>query len=553
MTVRRSFLKKSAGIACSIALPSIVGQTARAATSTAAEKPDLSAVTVSTPSGKVRGLKSGAVLSFKGIPYAKPPIGSLRFRPSEAALPWRGELDAFTFGNGPIQPVRVFPSNGKTLFGNAPLDEDCLTVNVWRPEAPGPHPVFVWIYGGSNISGTSSQPVYDGTAFAKANVVCVTLNYRVGALGYLELGRLLGQDFYGSGNNAQRDQILALQWVQRHIASFGGDPSRVTIAGESAGAKSVCTLLAMPASRGLFQSAIVESGGGLTVHDIDSANEVASLYLSKLRTLGVTASSLQSAPSRTLLQTQNETVLAYSRAFAFRSVVDKAFLPEVPLDAIKKGAARDVRLLIGTNRDEAIAFFPMNLVEEGRRNANATAPFASNQLAQLTPAQMSIADEKYKDRFPQKSAFERRIALLTDEEYRIPSIRVADAHARAGGDTWSYLFVRPLDRGPYANYVPHGSELPLVWNNYSDPFTQMYYSAENPPVNVGRAFHEAWVAFVHGEAPKSSVLPTWPQYKVGTDTTDSTPGMRETMLISDNAVLAQDPYGEERKLWDGLL
>ncbi|WP_157685675.1 carboxylesterase/lipase family protein [Robbsia andropogonis] len=428
MKGRRAFLQHSAALTAVASWPFLAHAAPRRAPS------PREAVSLKTPAGPLRGMRQDGVDVYKGIPYAQPPVGELRFKPP-LPLPspgWDDTWNAFAFGPAPIQAVRKLPGSDQSLLGDVPLDEDCLRLNVWAPVDPGTHPVFVWIYGGSNIAGAASQPLYDGTHFAEQGIVCVTLNYRVGALGFLELGSVLGDAYRGSGNNANRDQLMALQWVRQNIAAFGGDPARVTLAGESAGGKAVAALMAMPASAGLFQSAIIESGGGQTVHDLPEADRVTGIFLQALDKQGLKKEDLLSASTAQILQAQAATIANYQRAFAFRSVVDGAMLMARPQDAIAKGASNQVRLLIGSNRDESLVFFSPESVAAGRKDPSVAAPFLPRELAQLRVADMEKASARYQQTFSSLSAFDRRIRLLTAEEYWVPTVRLADAHALAG-------------------------------------------------------------------------------------------------------------------------
>ncbi|WP_347557129.1 carboxylesterase family protein [Robbsia sp. KACC 23696] len=571
MKGRRAFLQHSAALAGAFSMPMLAHAAARRAA------PPQEAVSLQTPAGPMRGMRQGGVDAYKGIPYAQPPVGALRFKPP-VPLPspgWDDTWNGFDFGPAPVQSPRKLPGADQSILGDVPISEDCLRLNVWAPVEPGPHPVFVWIYGGSNIAGASSQAIYDGTHFAEQGIVCVTLNYRVGALGFLELGSVLGDAYRGSGNNANRDQLLALQWVRNNIAAFGGDPARVTLAGESAGGKSVAALMAMPASAGLFQSAIIESGGGQTVHDLPEADRVAGLFLQALGTQGLKKEDLLTASPDKILQAQAATIASYQRAFAFRSVVDGTLLSARPQDAIAKGASNQVRLLIGSNHDESMIFFSPDALAAGRQDPSAAAPFASRELAQLHVVDMEKMTRRYQQTFSSTSAFDRRIAMLTAEEYWVPTVRLADAHALAGGDTWSYRFERPLAFGPFQGYTVHGSELPLVWGNLNDPFTQMFYKGNAPMPPIGRAMQDAWVAFIKGGEPASRLLPRWLPYSpepqklrpallVDRDPAaharsrskqDDDAGVqpRETMLLRDKPELASNPSGDALALWDNVL
>lgn len=507
----------------------------------------LRAVTIDAPCGPVRGAAKAGVRSFKGIPYAQPPVGALRFRAPQALPPATQALNAFAFGAAPMQPDRVQAGTGRHFIGDVTAAEDCLYLNVWAPESPGPHPVFVWIYGGSNIYGATSQPLYDGSSFARNGVVCVTIGYRLGAFGFLELGELLGKDYEGSGNNALRDQVMGLQWVQQNIAAFGGDPKRVTLGGESAGAKNVSALLAAPAARGLFQQAIVQSGGGLTTHSKAAAGEVAGLFLSALQKArpGTARDSLINASAEQLLWAQNDTVARFPRNFAFRSVVDGNYLPQSPQQMVAAGASREVALLIGSNRDEALLFFAPAVLAAGRRDPSSSAPLALRELAQLDLPTMAVAEQRYRQLLPQQNAFERRVRLLTAEEYWIPTLRLAQAHAAAGGSTFMYRFDVSAKQGPFAGYAVHASEQPFTWHNFTEPFLEMLYGKSQIAPPFAATVHASWVQFIRTGTPASSHLPAWPRYALG---------RRATMLLNDSGcVLADDPAGAERALWDGLL
>ena len=235
-------------------------------------------VVVETRYGPIQGMQEGPLQVFRGIPFAKPPIGPLRLRPPEPPEPWSGIRDATAFGPSPMQASSPFIRITST-------SEDCLYLNVWTPRADDARrPVMVYIYGGRFISGSASEPQYNGSAFAQdGDLVVVTLNYRLGALGFLYLGDLLGEDYADSGNCGLLDIIAALQWVREHIADFGGDPSQVTIMGQSSGAMCVATLLAMPAVRGLFGRALLESGAGQTTRDTKTATRTTRRFLSMLK------------------------------------------------------------------------------------------------------------------------------------------------------------------------------------------------------------------------------------------------------------------------------
>jgi len=490
-------------------------------------------VEIDTPSGRMRGEDHDVYRVFRGIPYAQPPIGPLRFRPPVAAAPWQGVRPALQFGPAPIQPVVSLRGYPGPLVTQA-IDEDCLYLNVWTPAASGPHPVMVWIYGGSNVLGATSQPQYSGASFARDGVVCVTIGYRVGALGFTELGGLLGPAFAGSGNNALRDLLLGLQWVHANIAAFGGDPARVTLAGESAGGKNVCSLLATPAAAGLFRAAIVESGGAQTAHTIAAAEEVATQFAAALGKADTLAEMLLTRPAHELLEAELKLIAGYPYAFPYRCVVDGVLLPEIPLQAIRAGAAARVPLLVGNNRNDSVLFRP---ADPGHR------AIAPRELAQLDPAVMAAVAARYRERFPQMSDIDLRGKLVTAEEYWIPSVRIAEAHAASGGRTFMYRFDRTPTRGPWEGLAVHTSELPFVWDNFDDPaMCPAGMGAREQP--LATTMHATWVRFVQTGTPAATDLPDWTPYEAS---------RRATMVFDETGHIHEDPSGDERTLWDGVL
>ena len=211
---------------------------------------------------------------FRGVPFAEPPVGPLRFRPPVASKPWSGERDATKFSASAMQ------WRESTSFGEQPFvhSEDCLYLNIWAPEGKGPFPVFVWIHGGGYISGHAFGPIHDGSEFARQGIISVTLPYRLGVLGFLDVSPLLGPEYAGSANNALRDLMTALEWIQKNISAFNGDPDRVTIGGESAGAKVTDILMGVPAAQPLFHQMISESGGAERVWSKTAAAAVSRGY-----------------------------------------------------------------------------------------------------------------------------------------------------------------------------------------------------------------------------------------------------------------------------------
>jgi len=508
-------------------------------------------VQINALSGPVRGTLTATARVFKGIPYAQPPLGSLRFRPPQPLRPVLSTRDADAFAAAPMQSRPAMRDGEPSMLGEVAMSEDCLYLNIWSPTTPGSYPVLVWLHGGSNISGATSQPIYDGAAFARDGVVCVTVGYRLGVFGFLECGEIVGEGYTGSGNNAIRDQILALQWVRDNIAAFGGDPARVTLGGESAGAKNVAALIASPYAKGLFQSAVLQRGGGETVHNLSEARVVARDFVAAFarRYPDVPIARWRDSPAEQLLAVQADVVAGYPRAFPFRSVVDGDVLPFSPLEAVKRGAAASLRLLMGWNRDESVLFASPMMHARLLRRPHADFPITPVEIAHsdLETVQRALLAEAERD--PHATPFQRRVRALTAEAYSLPTLAFAEAQAHAGGVAYLYRFDQVQSSGPFAGYAPHSSELPLTWDQYGDPFFAALFPAiARPSVDM----HATWLAFIQAGVPDPSRASSeadplyWPPYALNDN------AARQVLRIGLQTVLLSDPGAELRAIW-GVL
>ena len=473
------------------------------------------------PQGLLRGRRMDGVDRFLGIPFAAPPVGPLRFRPPQPTVSWQGVRTADGFAPAPMQaPAQPTPYDPHPPA----LAEDCLYLNVWAPEAPGPHPVYVWVHGGGNVAGASSMPVFDGSAFARAGVVCVTLTYRVGSFGFLELGELLGADYAGSGNNGLRDLIAGLAWVRDAIADFGGDPDRVTLGGQSAGAKNVVALMTIPKAQRLFRRAIVESGGGHTTSTLHAAHDLARRIAASAGLSDPAA--LLSLPAADLVAAQMRMSPLYPRKYPFRAVLDGNLLAAVPTDAIAAGRARAIPMLIGTTRDEN-AFFGPAKTPDGH--------VEQREIANMALADFDAVLARYPAAFPSLDRAAQRYHALTAEEYGIPTLRLARAHAAAGGATWLYRFDLAPESGPHRDLAVHGSELALVWDRLADPVSAMLGPTGPDAARVAIRMHAAWVDFIKGHAPDA-----WPQFH---------PARPATMIFDRTPHVDHDVDPVGRSLW----
>lgn len=503
-------------------------------------------VLVSTTHGTLRGTTDGSVARFLGVPFAAAPVGDLRFRPPAPFPAWDGARDAVE--TGPVCPQN--PSLMDALFGGEAeqWDEDCLFLNVWTPSAlpdpATPLPVMVWIHGGGFEMGSGSSPLYNGTHFAASGVVLVTLNYRLGALGFLELG---GVDpaYTGSGNVGLLDQIAALEWVRDNIANFGGDPSNVTVFGQSAGAMSVSLLLSMPRARGLFQKAIAQSGAAEAARTIDDANADAQEFFE----LGgwSTVDDVRSAPVGALLaahQAMAGARFADPEAFmhragnplaflSFRPVADGRDVPLHPLAEIAAGAAQGVSLLCGTTSEEWKLFAMMT-------PPAADEPGLRQRLAAVTPdPDATIA--AYRLEHPEASLGDLEGAVLTDLVFRMPANRLIDAQ-RTHAPTFQYLWAWRSNALGGMIGAAHAIEIPFVFDLVEDHRLHVFVGPDAPGT-LAACTNAAWIAFAATGRPAADGLPSWPA--IGDEE-------RPVMILDETAELAADPGGSTRAFWAAL-
>lgn len=487
----------------------------------------MSATLVETQYGKVQGTTDGTIGVWKGIPFAQPPLGALRFHAPQKPAPWSGVRDATTFGS-----ISAQPNVAIGFFASTPelSSEDCLFLNIWSPGADDRRrPVLFWIHGGAFVAGSGSTGWYDGKAFAaNGDVVVVTINYRLGALGFLHLVDIEGTDVGFSSNCGLLDQIAALEWVRDNIVAFGGDPENITIFGESAGAMSIGTLLAMPQAKGLYQRAILQSGASHTIHAPEKATAVTRALLAALDVQRAT--DLLTVPLEQLLAAQS-TVTVPGGGLPFEPVIDGRTLPQRPIDAIAHGSADGISLLVGTNRDEmrlftlmdpAEAVFKMSLLERlfGER---------AEQVAALYEADVPTREDAWVD-------------ILTDRTFRIPAISLAERVAERGTAVWMYRFdwSSPAFGGQLK--ACHALEVPFVWNNLDKQGVEMLTGDSPARQKIAEAMHAAWIAFARTGKPATPVLPEWPAYVTE---------QRATLLFNEEYQVVNDPQGAERQVWKG--
>jgi carboxylesterase type B len=490
---------------------------------------------VETRHGLLRGTVADGIHTFKGIPYAAPPFGANRLRPPQPVQPWSGVRDAIAFG--PKSPQPPYPPQVALMLQEVTIPgEDCLTLNVWSPDLGAAGlPVMVWIPGGMfEYHGTGASPWYDGSHFARDGVVCVTINYRVGAEGFLYLDE-------GNANRGLLDQIAALQWVQENIGAFGGDPGNVTVFGELAGALSIGTLLAMPRAEGQVRRAIAQSGAA---HHVLSAATARRLAQSFAERLGVEATrdAIAAIPVDRFLQAQaglradleahpDPERWGYEIAttmLPWQPVVDGAIIPARPIERIAAGSAADVDLLVGTNADEHRLF----LASAGALDQVTPEALAGAVAAYGLPVEASLAI--YRAAHPGASAGDLLAAVLTDWYWRIPAIHLADAHAPHPAATYMYEFAWRSPQFHGLLGACHALEIPFVFDTLGHG-TEPLWGAD-PPQPLADAMHAAWVAFA------TTGNPGWPRYDLS---------RRATMRFDTTSAVVDDPHAAERALWEG--
>ena len=453
---------------------------------------------VLTGAGRVRGRIENGVAVFRGIPFAEPPVGQRRFQAPEPAARWDGVRAAKDFG--PASPQLTSP-DGPPAVQPADRPGDWLTVNVWTPD-PGANrlPVMVWIYGGAYLFGASSEPGFNGTPFAQAGTVFVSLNYRVGTEGFALIPG-------APANRGLLDAVAALTWVKENIQRFGGDPGNVTVFGESAGAGVIASLLAMDSAKGLFKRAIAQSVPG-TFLARDLAADIATA-IARQAGLPNELAALAGADPMHLVNAQ-AAVTARLKDFPqwggvsrtitpFSPVIDGEVLARSPWRALLGGAASDVELLTGHNRDEYRLFIAMEgklgkvTDDEATATLNAFAPGADGPAA-------------YRKAFPEADPSALYEVVFSDWLFRMPTLHLAQAHAASGGRTFLYELTAQAPGGPFG--ACHALDVPIVFGTVGEGLSAALFGGELPAefVTLGETMRREWISFA------SAGDPGWPAY-----------------------------------------
>lgn len=483
-----------------------------------------------TDAGEVRGAEESGILVFRGIPYAAAPAGDLRFEPPRPAPRWSGVRDALDFMPACPQLVGRDPTENN----NSIMSEDCLGLNVWtRAVDHGRRPVMVFIHGGAFIEGSARNSWQDGAALARrGNVVVVTLQYRLGPLGFLELARIGGSDYASSGNLGILDQVAALRWVRQNIAGFGGDPDNVTLFGESVGATSVGILMTLPSTRDLFHKAILESNSGTRVgHNLGRATAMARAYMRLVRAKSV--ADLKRMRWQDLRDAEQRFFDSAFGDSTFGPTWDGGVIAGPPLHTIQSGGAMRIPVLLGTNLDEVRYWTE---IEE--------LPLQSKPRPTLTKQVAAFAGSRAEDIVGTYARLnpnfgEAVLQLETDALWRMAAIRMAEALCQRQ-PVYMYLFSYQSS-SPNAHYgAAHAMELPFVFGNI-DALDAIAFTGRAPYRQALMEYmQDAWIQFARTGNPSVTGTTPWPQYE---------PAQRATMELGPVIRVLSDPYPEQRKAW----
>jgi para-nitrobenzyl esterase len=545
---RRAFLRRAPLVAGALAASAAFTRKLRAQFEGAA-------IIAKTTCGSVRGEKKDGILVFKGIPYAEPPTGGNRFKPAPKLKPWAGVRDALVYA--PQCPQ--IRGRGRPKDWKPPVSaEDCLYLNVWTQGVGNgrKRPVMFYShYGGftngnGGAEGSPENQYCDGAALARDyDVVVVTHNHRLGIMGYLYLGDLLGDEYAASGITGMLDIVAALEWVRDNIEHFGGDSGTVMIWGESGGGAKTSVLTAMPSAQGLYHRASIESGPVLRMKSRDAANEATRDVLTTLNLTDKQAGELLKVPPDTLIEVMqrvsppvppvSKVTRELSTLVRFSPMVDGHYLPVHPYDPVAPAISAKVPLIVGTDKDETLFLF--RNTPEGGLSMNEEE--LRRRLEPMFHEKSSRVLEVYRRSRPGASPAELFVAITTAEWMVSDAITLAERKAALNADpVYMYEFAfdspSPAPAGvPYRSGSPHGSEVPFKFDHVpGDPKT-------DKGARAAKHMSRAWATFARNGNPSHDGIPVWPPYTLG---------KRSTMIIDAECRVVDDPHREERLLWKEL-
>jgi len=486
--------------------------------------------------GRLRGtVTQTGVSRFLGIPFAAPPTGPRRFLAPEPVAPWTGTRDAREFAAACPQRNVAGPLGAMIGIAAGPMDEDCLYLNVWTPGPCGPRrPVLVWVHGGGNLVGSGSQPRMDGARLAKhGNVVVVTLNYRLGALGFLYAPEV-GAD----GNQALLDQIAALRWIRRQIAVFGGDPENITAFGQSAGAFDIAELLAVPSAHGVFDKAILMSGSVRPHVSLDQAIQTTKVFAAPFGGI----EKLRDVPVDALLDQQARLASnAMTAEHRFAPTRDGGIIPGDVLATLHDGRySSGVPLLLSTTRHEWNLFSAFDPRSTGLERAT-----LSRRIARRLPDHADEAIRVYSEALATAGESVNELALwnafMTDEGFRVPGVRVAERHSAHTPNTYMYRFDRESPALEGKLRACHSIDVPFVFGTHRLDSLETLLGDDSQMDVLSQRVMDAYIAFAHTGCPGAPSLPAWTPYSSES---------RYVMRLGQACELDLDPDAGPRRFWD---
>jgi para-nitrobenzyl esterase len=541
---RRELLRLGAGLGTCGMLTKLIGADAPVPVPTKVTK---------TTYGAVQGLVQNGIQVFKGIRYAAPPIGPLRFLPPEKPKPWKDVADATEFGAPAMQmapPTSTSPASdfGRQLASiyTTPAEikienENCLFLNVWTQGLGDAkkRPVMVWLHGGGFAYGSGAWPIYDGANLArKGDVVVVTVNHRLNLFGYLYLGQLAGDQYAKSGNAGMLDLVAALEWVRDNIEAFGGDPSNVTILGESGGGAKVSTLLAMPDAKGLFHRAIIQSGPGLRGAPKEAATHAAKGILDELQVSPSDMKALQGIPAETIIAAAiaagaKSGVSGMGAMLRLAPVVDGVVLPSDPFTPAAPAISANVPILIGSNKDEMTLFTAAEPWFGKLTDAE-----LEQRAKQMAGAKAGPLLAAFRKLHPDYSPTYLMNQVMTASTMFAGSVTLAERKAaQKAAPVYMYYLVwdTPVGNGLFKS--PHTLDIPFMFDNVDK--ARVLVGPGPQPEALAKQMSDAWLAFARTGSPNTKSLPDWPAY---------TSEKRATMLFDVTSRVVEDPNAEVRKI-----